>query len=99
MAWLTVALQDGFAEDLVIVRINRAEIFRKEDVTTKLLLGYAESFTMQVPEGQVDVEILVPLRNLSETIVVPVSTTAYLGLSIQDREIVHRLSNEPFGYL
>lgn len=98
MVSLVVDLQDGFAGDLVVVRVNGREVFRKEGVQTKLLLGYADSFEIQVPEGTVNVEVTLPLKNLSKTIVLQVSTKVYLGLSIHDSRIEHVISHQPFGY-
>jgi hypothetical protein len=99
MVPLVVNLQDGFADDLVLIRVNGLEVFRKEGVRTKLLLGYADSFEIQVPEGPVSVEVILLSRNLSETILLQVTKAVYLGLSIHDGRIDHRISNEPFGYL
>lgn len=99
MTPLVVALQDGFASDLVVVRVNGQEVFRKEGVETKLLLGYADSFETQVPKGSVNVEVILPLRNLSETIVLEATKAVYVGISILGSRIGHRISHEPFGYL
>jgi hypothetical protein len=99
MGLLVVAFQEGFSNDLVIVRINGLEVFRKEDVETKLLLGYADSFRAEVPEGSANVEVILPLRKLSETLVVQVVATVYLGVSIQEGRIAHLVSHKPFGYL
>lgn len=65
---LSINLQDGFADEPVTIRVNNREVFRKESVKTRLLLGYADSFEVQVPAGSVNVEVLLPSRNLSETI-------------------------------
>lgn len=99
MALLVVDLQEGFADDLVLIRVNGLEVFHKEGVKTKLLLGYADSFKIQVPEGSVNVEVILPSKNLSETILLQVTKEVYLGLSIHNGRIDYRISNEPFGYL
>jgi hypothetical protein len=98
IATLQLDLQDGFADDLVVVRVNGIEVFRKEGVTTKLLLGYADSFQVRVPEGSVDVEVVVPSRNLSRTVSIRISQKSYLGVSIQDGKIEYLERNEPFPY-
>lgn len=99
MALLIVNLQDGFEDDVVVVKVNDQEVFHKEGVKTKLLIGYADSFEVKVADGSVNVEVILPLRNLSETIVLEVSTVAYLGLSMHEGRIDYLISNEPFGYL
>jgi hypothetical protein len=82
----------------VIVRVNGTEVFRKEGVTTKLLLGYADFFQAQIPEGSADVEIVVPSRDLSGSVSVRVSQEFYLGVSIRDRDIEFLARDEPFSY-
>lgn len=99
MPSLIVALQEGFTHDLVVVRVNGREVYRKEGVKTKLLLGYAESFEVQDLKSAVNVEVTLPSRNLSETISLQAPRTVYLGVSITEGRIVHRISHEPFGYL
>jgi hypothetical protein len=99
MAQLVIALQRGFVDDLVVVRVNDQEVFRKEGVKTKLLLGYADSFEAQAPEGPANVEVILPTRDLAETIVLQLTKVVYLGLSIHDGRIDHRISHEPFGSL
>lgn len=98
IALLRIDLQDGFTEDLVIVRVNGTEMFRKESVTTKLLLGYADYLQAQIPEGSADVEIVVPSRGLSKSVSVQVSQQYYLGVSIRDGAIEFLARDEPFSY-
>jgi len=82
----------------VVVRVNGIEVFRKEGVTTKLLLGFADTFQVRVPEGSLDVEVVVPSRNLSRTRSIRISQKSYLGVSIQDGKIEYLERNEPFPY-
>jgi hypothetical protein len=82
----------------VVVRVNETEVFRKEGVTTKLLLGYADFFQAQIPEGSADVEIEVPSRDLSKSVSVRVSQEFYLGVSVRDGEIEFLARDEPFSY-
>jgi hypothetical protein len=95
---LKVDLQDGFSGDLVIIKIGEMKVFRREDVTTKLMLGYAGSLTLEVPEGQVNIDVSVPTRKLSNAISIDTSKPTYLGLSIENGEIRCSLSEEPFAY-
>ena len=73
-------------------------MFRKEGVTTRLLLGYADFFQVQIPEGSAHVEIVVPSRNLSKSVSVRVSQEFYLGVSVRDGEIEFLARGEPFSY-
>jgi len=90
MATLQIHLQEGFSDDPVIVHVNGQEVFRKEGVTTKLLLGYAETATAQIAEGSASVEIALPARNLSETITLQAVGTIHLGLSRRSRRRFRR---------
>lgn len=100
MALLHIALQEGFTNDTVIIRINGKEIFHKPGVKTRLQIGYADSIEINVQEGSVKVEITLPLRNLSESTVLQVLKPVYLGVSITpENKISCRSSYEPFGYL
>jgi len=96
MASLYVNLQDGFADDLVVVRVNGTEAFRKEGVRTSLLRGYADSFQTQIAGGPANVEVIVPSRNLSKNITV---RKPYLGISILEDDVDYIERGEPFGYL
>jgi len=99
MALFHIAFQEGFTDDTVVVRVNEGEVFRKDNVKTRTQIGYADSFEVTIEEGSVKVEVLLPLKNLSEIFVLQVSTAVYMGISIDDGRIVYRISQEPFGYL
>ncbi|MCA1991950.1 MAG: hypothetical protein LDL41_07875 [Coleofasciculus sp. S288] len=100
MALLTVDLQDGFAGDFVVIRVNEREVFRREGVKTRFQTGYADSFEVNVQEGSATVEVALPKKNVSKSITVQVSNPIYLGVSITpEGKISYRVSQEPFGYL
>lgn len=99
MATLRVDLQDGFHDDLVVVRAQHQEQ-RKEHVTTMLQISYAGSLELEVEPGPVRLEISVPTRGLFSAPVVEVPPQAlHVGVSIDDGRLAHRVSTEPFGYL
>lgn len=98
MSKLHVDLQEGFTDDEVALRINGQELFQKEGVTTKTLLGLASSAEIEVPNGTVTIEIKVPTKNLAKTISLETSGSEYLGVSIENGKIKHIVSPEPFGY-
>jgi hypothetical protein len=100
MALLSVALEDGFVDDLVAVRVNDREVFRQPNVKTRFQIGLADSFEVNTPEGSVKVEVILPSKQLSESIVLEVSDRAYIGVSLTpEGKISYRVSQEPFGYL
>lgn len=97
---LHIALQDGFDHDTVVVRVNGQDVFNTPDVTTRLQLGVARAFVVDVPEGLTDLQIVLPLKNVSESLRLQVSKPLHVGLSVsRDSGVTHRLSSEPFGYL
>lgn len=99
MVLLKVDFQDGFEGDLVTVRVNGAEVFRKEGVKTRLTLGLADSFEVDIPEGKVNIEVTLPMKNISGTTSMEISGPVFLGISVQDLRISFRRSDTMFTYL
>lgn len=98
MASLVIDLQEGFSDDTVVVQVDGQEIFHKEGVNTDYAIGRADSVKIQISEGSVNIEVTVPSRQLSDTIVLEVSAKIYLGVSILDDRIDFRISDEMFLY-
>lgn len=98
MPTLRIALQDGFEDDTVVIKVNGDEAFKQENIKTKRQIGKAASFELEVEEGPTSVEVSLPLKNLSETIALKVSGEVYLGISLVRDRIEHRISSEPFRY-
>jgi hypothetical protein len=99
MVLLHIALQEGFWGDTVIVRVNGEQVFREKDVKTRLQIGLADSVELDVAEGPTQVEVLLPSKNLSDSVQLDVSAPTYVGVSIVDGKITFRISDMPFGYL
>ncbi len=99
MPLLHIAFQDGFEGDTVIARINGKEMFRKDNVKTRSQIGYANSFETNSHEGPVTIDILLPIKSLSETVQLQLTAATYVGVSIQHGKITYRISHQPFGYL
>jgi hypothetical protein len=98
MVTLTIDLQEGFRDDKVVLYVNDKEVYRKNQVRTKRLLGMAASFTAEVETGPVNVEIRVETQDLAETLPLQVSSDTYLGISVVNGMIDSIVSEEPFGY-
>ena len=98
MATLCVALQDGFEDDTVVVKFNGKEVFKQEHVKTKRQIGKAASFEVEAEDGPGKVEVSLPFKDLTQTIALKVSGDVYLGVSIAEGKIEHKLSSEPFRY-
>lgn len=99
MPSLHIALQEGFDGDLVVVRVNGKEALRKEDVRTRMQIGLAASVDAVWEGESARVEVEIPTRKISRTVEEALRTESYLGISIRDGAIEHRVSTEPFGYV
>lgn len=98
MATLRIALHDGFEDETVVISVNGKEVFNQKNVKTKRQIGKAARFEVKLQAGSADVEVLLPLKKLSDRIALKVSDETYLGISLVDGRIEHRISSEPFRY-
>jgi hypothetical protein len=98
---LQVHLQEGFQDDEVVLLVDGAERLHEREVTTKLLLGMADTKAVEVAPGRHEIEVRVPTRGLQDVINVTVaSQPVQLGLSIQDERLAHIVQEgKSFGYL
>jgi hypothetical protein len=99
MGHLHIALQEGFEDEAVVIRVNGKEVFNKQGVRTKLQIGRADAVDVEVEDGTATVEILLPTKDLTETVRIRVPQEPFLGVSLVAGEIVHRVSSTPFGYV
>jgi hypothetical protein len=95
---LGIDLQEGFEGTLVAIRVNGDEVYRKDGVRTRKLLGYADALQVQVPVGPITVEVDLPREGMSSRLELDVRKDLYLGLSIRSGRIEHVVSERPFGY-
>jgi hypothetical protein len=95
---LVIDLQDGFADDTVVIRVEGKEIYHKQDVNTNHALGHADSVETQVDQSSISIEIIVLSRFLRDILALDVCGTMYLGVSILDDKIDYRISKEMFYY-
>ena len=98
MATLTIDLQEGFANETIVLRANGAEVFKKESVSTKLLFGFAESISIEIAESIVRVEIEALQSGLEKSVSLEAENDVYLGFSIVAGGIEHIVADRPFGY-
>ncbi|MEN8376598.1 MAG: hypothetical protein ABFS34_14215 [Gemmatimonadota bacterium] len=96
---LHVALQDGFDDEPVLVRVDGEEVYRREAVRTDYRISLADSFDHPVPDDSVMLEVTLPRRGLSDSLRVDVGATPHVGISCVDGAIRWRPSSEPFGYV
>jgi hypothetical protein len=96
---LHIALQEGFSQDRVVVKVNGAEVASRPEVTTRNQIGFAEAVEVDVPEGEATVEVQVLSRQLSGTVRVDVEGTTYVGASVINGHLDLTQQREAFGYL
>jgi hypothetical protein len=82
MPTLHVDLREGFNRDTVVVRIDEREVFRRSGVETNYSVGLADRITVELPEGEVRVEVILPDRGIQHTIVHHVSGPATLAFAL-----------------
>lgn len=100
MGELRVSLEEGFSGDDVTVRIAGKTAFKAPELRTRLQIGLADQFTVDVPDGDVDVTIEVPDRGIHHHRNVPVNGSTYVGISVGEMgDVEMRTSSEPFGYV
>jgi len=98
MYTLEIDLQEGFDGDQVVIEINGKESFRQENVSTKLLLGYAETKAFPLPPGETTVTISLPQKKQTTTINLNLEANTYLGVSVTPAGLEYILSDKPFFY-
>lgn len=96
---LSVAFREGFEDDVVLVRVDGAEVFRQEAVTTDTRIGLAASFEVPVGEESMALEVEIPSQGLASRTTAEADGPLYLGISLVDGAIRFRVSEQPFGYL
>jgi hypothetical protein len=99
MVTLFVHFQEGFKDDTIVLWVNGKEVFHKEHITTKGVLGRADECNVKVKSGQVNIEAIIPQKEITKTITLKVLSNTYLGISIVDGIIEFtRPQVKPFSY-
>lgn len=97
---LHIALQDGFAHDVVIVSLDGVQLLRKGDLSTREQIGLAAFVDTLVVAGTHSLQIELPKRGgvrCQHSFVVTADT--WLGISLRPNgECAVRESTRPFGY-
>ena len=96
---LSIALQDGFENEPVIVRVNRREVYRNKAVQTDYRISLADSFEMPLPDSPVVIEVELPEQSITDSLQFDGDTTLYVGISWLEDKLTLKTSKTPFGYL
>jgi hypothetical protein len=96
---LHVHLQEGFNDDDVELRVDGRLELRHRGVTTRLLTGYADQISVDLPDGHHEIDVRVPTRSMSSEFSVALTGDLWVGLSVEAGRLVRIDSTEPFAYL
>jgi hypothetical protein len=86
MTQVTVSLEDGFAQDHVLIRVDGTTAFERTDVTTRLQTGLAAAVLVDTSDPS-NLVVELPNRGLSRAIDVDGSSTPYVRVSIVDGDV------------
>jgi len=96
---LHVALQEGFDNDDVLIRLNDEPIYESTGVTTDLRIGRADAVEVPLGDGRLRLSVTLPDRDISGSLVVQGTDTIYVGVSVKVDAVEFTVSDQPFGYL
>jgi hypothetical protein len=96
---LHIHLEEGFANDAVVVRIGGIWVAERTGVTTRTQLGLATIVEESVEPARVTVTLEVPTRRTAVEVTVDPRETPYIGCSLDAAgQPSCRLSREILGY-
>jgi hypothetical protein len=88
VARINVALQDGFDGDEVVIRVDGAEAYRDEQVTTRTQISHAADTQLEVPDAPFTLEVDVPTRGVHESFQLDPQTHPNVALSLLEGRLV-----------
>jgi hypothetical protein len=95
---VTLALQDGFENDSVVVSVDGEVVIEEGAVRTDERIGLAYALDVAVPDRPVVIQVQVPTRGLQASHELAPAATTSVGISLLGGQIVFRSSPTPFGY-
>jgi hypothetical protein len=99
MAVLAIHLQEGFQDDAVIIRTDGRERARREHVTTRLLVGHAETVELESSApGPVRLEVALPNRQIAGSTTLSASGDVFVGVNVEGGTVVFAVQDRPFTY-
>lgn len=100
MPTLHLHLREGFESERVVVRVNDRVAVDEPTVRTRMQVGLAAIHEVDVPDGPVAVEVALPGRRRTRTLMVDASRVPYLGVSVApDGDVAFESTAEAFGYV
>ncbi|MGY1607544.1 MULTISPECIES: hypothetical protein [unclassified Geodermatophilus] len=100
MAVLSIALEEGFEGDSVVVEVDGRRVLEQEEVRTRVQIGLADTVEVPADDGvDVDVEVRLTSRPAVGRLRAHVADRLYVGVSVHGDAVVFRTSPTPFGYV
>ena len=96
---LSIALEEGFEGDSVVVKVNGRTVFEGDDVRTRMQIGRAERLEVPIEAAAADIEVRAAERRAAGRLTCDVVDRLYVGVSLQGSKVVFRTSQQPFGYV
>ncbi|TDO31000.1 hypothetical protein EV643_13424 [Kribbella sp. VKM Ac-2527] len=97
MTTLAIALEDGFDDDHVVVRINDRVVFDEEHVSSRYH-SVAQMFDVPVTADEVRAAVQVPTRGLADETTLDVTRKPNLRISITAGDVVFDAGSAPLYY-
>jgi hypothetical protein len=85
---LSIDLQDGFVDDTVVIRAEEREVARLDGVTTNPTISRADAVDIEVPGGDLYVEIELPRQSLAAARKVAVGGRAFLTANVSGGQLL-----------
>lgn len=98
MTDLVIDLQEGFADDLVVLTVNDQVVYRNKHVSTDYSIGRADAINTVVEDETVWLEASLPDKQLHNKTFVNVTTTPFVAVSVSGNRITFKQSAERFIY-
>ena len=100
MTLLHIALQEGFVDDDVVIKVNRTKVYQKNMVKTRFQIGLADYVDLDISKKKATITVSLPSKDLSNSIQVDLSSPVYLGVSItMEHQVDFKVSSTPYGYV
>jgi hypothetical protein len=97
VATLRIDLQGGFDGETVELWVDEELRHREEEARTNVSVDLAASVPLEVPEGPVDVRIVLPARGLDETVETIVAGDTYVVARLErGRLVAEQLAEAPY---
>lgn len=96
---VSVALEEGFLEDRVVLRVGDREVADLEKISTRVQIGLARTVEVELDEADSTLTIELPEKGTASSVSLS-GSPAYVGVSVgsDGRTLAVRSGQAPMGY-